>query len=109
MFLAKKKQTKSYFAIKVLKKEEMVRKNQVSNIKQERKIMSKTKSPFVVKLHYSFQSKEHLYLVQEYCNGGDFGSMLKMLGYLEEDWAKVYIAEIVLALEYLHSQGIVHR
>ncbi len=87
----------------------MVRKNQVRNVKQERKIMSKTKSPFVVKFICSFQSKDHLYLVQEYCNGGDCGNMLKNLGCLEEDWAKVYIAEIVLALEYLHSQGIVHR
>jgi len=109
VFLAKKKFTNFYYAIKVLKKEEMIRKNQVDNIKNERKILSRTNSPFLVKLYYSFQSVSNLYLVQEYCNGGDCATMLKLIGYLDERWATTYVAEVVLALEYLHSQGIVHR
>ena len=109
VFLAKKKNTSFYYAIKVLKKDEMIRKNQVDNIKQERKILSRTNSPFLVKLYYSFQSINNLYLVQEYCNGGDCAAMLKLLGSLEESLAKTYIAEVILALEYLHGEGIVHR
>lgn len=49
------------------------------------------------------------YLVMEYLNGGDCAALIKVMGCLEEDWTKSYIAEIVLGLEYLHSRGIVHR
>jgi len=71
--------------------------------------LTQTNSPYVVKLFYSFQSSKNLYLVQEYCNGGDCGALLKGLGCIKEQWVVVYLAQIVLALEYLHSQGIVHR
>jgi len=107
--LAKKKNTNFYYAIKILRKDDMIRKNQIDNIKQERKILIRTNNPFIVKLYYTFQSANYLYLVQEYCNGGDCGSMLKIVGSIDEDCARIYIAEIVEALEYLHSQGIVHR
>lgn len=109
VFLAKKKNTGDYYAIKVLKKTDMVAKNQITNIKAERKILSSIDSPFVVKLCYSFQSKNHLFLVLEYLNGGDCSALIQSVGYLDEKCAKQYVAEIVLALEYLHAQGIVHR
>ncbi|TFK55894.1 kinase-like protein [Heliocybe sulcata] len=110
VFLAKKKVTGDYFAIKVLKKADMIAKNQITNVKAERMILMKqAESPFVAKLFFTFQSKENLYLVMEYLNGGDCAALLKSLGSLPEEWAKNYIAEVVLALEYLHNQGIVHR
>ncbi|OMJ25022.1 Serine/threonine-protein kinase ppk18 [Smittium culicis] len=110
VYLAKKKSTGEYFAIKVLKKSDMIAKNQISNIKAERKIMiAQTDSPFVVKLLYTFQSRNYLYLVMEYLNGGDCASLLKTLGSLSEEWTRSYLAEVVLGLENLHNLNIVHR
>jgi serine/threonine-protein kinase RIM15 len=110
VFLAKKKTTGDYYAIKVLKKADMIAKNQITNVKAERLILMKqAESPFVVKLYFTFQSKENLYLVMEYLNGGDCAALIKTLGALPEEWTRAYVAEIVLALEYLHERGIVHR
>jgi len=110
VFLAKKRATGDYFAIKVLKKSDMVAKNQVTNVKAERMIlMNQTDSPFVVRLYFSFQSKEYLYLVMEYLNGGDCMALIKAITRLPEDWARNYLAEVVLGLEYLHNAGVVHR
>ncbi|KAG9014953.1 hypothetical protein FRB94_007025 [Tulasnella sp. JGI-2019a] len=110
VFLAKKKTTGDYFAIKVLKKADMIAKNQITNVKAERMIMMKqAESPFVVKLFWTFQSKDNLYLVMEYLNGGDCAALIKTLGSLPEEWTRGYVAEIVLGLEYLHATGVVHR
>lgn len=110
VFLARKKLTGDYFAIKVLKKADMIAKNQITNVKAERMIlMQQAESPFVAKLYWTFQSKENLYLVMEYLNGGDCAALIKSLGSLPEEWTKNYIAEVVLGLEYLHERGVVHR
>ena len=110
VFLAKKKATGDYFAIKVLKKADMIAKNQITNVKAERMILMKqAESPFVAKLYFTFQSKDNLYLVMEYLNGGDCAALIKSLGCLPEEWTKNYIAEVVLGLEYLHQRGIIHR
>ncbi|KAJ5592010.1 uncharacterized protein N7459_002379 [Penicillium hispanicum] len=110
VYLSKKKSTGEYYAIKVLKKADMIAKNQVTNVKAERAIMMwQGESDFVAKLYWTFSSKEYLYLVMEYLNGGDCASLVKILGGLPEDWAKKYIAEVVLGVEHLHNRGIVHR
>lgn len=110
VYLSKKKLTGDYFAIKVLKKSDMVAKNQVTNVKAERAIMMwQGESDFVAKLYWTFSSKDYLYLVMEYLNGGDCASLVKVLGGLPEDWALKYLAEVVLGVEHLHSRGIVHR
>eukprot|EP00252_Welwitschia_mirabilis_P013012 TRINITY_DN2875_c0_g1_i1.p1 TRINITY_DN2875_c0_g1~~TRINITY_DN2875_c0_g1_i1.p1 ORF type:complete len:1348 (-),score=299.53 TRINITY_DN2875_c0_g1_i1:796-4839(-) len=109
VFLARKRTTGDLFAIKVLRKADMIRKNAVESILAERDILISVRNPFVVRFFYSFTCRENLYLVMEYLNGGDLYSLLRNLGCLEEDMARVYIAEIVLALEYLHSLHIVHR
>ncbi|EQL37494.1 AGC protein kinase, variant 2 [Blastomyces dermatitidis ATCC 26199] len=110
VYLSKKKSTAEYFAIKVLKKADMVVKNQVTNVKAERAIMMwQGESDFVAKLYWTFSSKDYLYLVMEYLNGGDCASLVKVLGGLTEDWAKKYVAEVVLGIEHLHERGIVHR
>lgn len=110
VYLSKKKTTGEYFAIKVLKKADMVAKNQVTNVKAERAIMMwQGESDFVAKLYWTFSSKDYLYLVMEYLNGGDCASLVKVLGGLPEDWAKKYVAEVVLCVEHLHGRGIVHR
>lgn len=110
VYLSKKKLTGEYFAIKVLRKADMVAKNQVTNVKAERAIMMwQGESDFVAKLYWTFSSKDYLYLVMEYLNGGDCASLIKILGGLPEDWSKKYIAEVILGVEHLHSRGIVHR
>lgn len=110
VFLAKKKSTGDYYAIKVLKKADMIAKNQITNVKAERRIMMRqAESPFVVKLYFTFQSRDNLYLVMEYLNGGDCAALIKTLGCLPEEWTRGYVAEIVLGLEYLHATGVVHR
>ncbi|GAA5992000.1 hypothetical protein JCM10908_000689 [Rhodotorula pacifica] len=110
VYLAKKITTGDYYAIKVLKKSDMVAKNQVTNVKAERMIlMTQTDSEFVVKLFYTFQSKDYLYLVMEYLPGGDCAALVKNLGGLPEDWAKRYIAEVIVGLNHLHEAGIIHR
>ncbi|KAJ4290110.1 rim15, signal transduction response regulator [Collariella sp. IMI 366227] len=110
VYLSKKKSTGEYFAIKVLKKADMVAKNQVTNVKAERAIMMwQGESEFVAKLYWTFSSKDYLYLVMEYLNGGDCASLIKVLGGLPEDWVKKYLGEVILGVEHLHSRGIVHR
>ncbi|KAE9600223.1 hypothetical protein Lal_00045381 [Lupinus albus] len=109
VFLAKKRTTGDLFAIKVLRKADMVRKNAVESILAERDILITVRNPFVVRFFYSFTCRENLYLVMEYLNGGDLYSLLRNLGCLDEEVARVYIAEVVLALEYLHSLRVVHR
>ncbi|KAI7828217.1 kinase-like domain-containing protein [Gamsiella multidivaricata] len=109
VYLARKKTTKDLYAIKILKKADMVRKNMVSHVLAERRVLALTRTPFVVQLFYAFASKDYLYLVMEYVIGGDLSSLLAVFESFEEDMAKMYIAECVLALEYLHSNGITHR
>jgi serine/threonine-protein kinase RIM15 len=110
VYLAKKRSTGDYYAIKVLKKADMVAKNQVTNVKAERAIMMwQGESDFVAKLYWTFSSKDYLYLVMEYLNGGDCASLIKVLGGLPEDWAKKYLGEVILGVEHLHNRGIVHR
>ena len=110
VYLAKKKSTGDYYAIKVLKKGDMVAKNQVTNVKAERAIMMwQGESDFVAKLYWTFSSKDYLYLVMEYLNGGDCASLIKVLGALPEDWTVKYMAEVVLCVQHLHARQIIHR
>ncbi|XP_057952736.1 probable serine/threonine protein kinase IRE isoform X2 [Malania oleifera] len=109
VFLARKSATGDLFAIKVLKKADMIRKNAVESILAERNILISVRNPFVVRFFYSFTCRENLYLVMEYLNGGDLYSLLRNLGCLGEDMTRVYVAELVLALEYLHSLNVIHR
>ncbi|KAF8511683.1 kinase-like domain-containing protein, partial [Gautieria morchelliformis] len=86
VFLGKKKTTGDYYATKVLKKADMITKNQITNLKHEHmKIMKQLESPFVAKLYFTFQSKDYLYLVMEYLNG-DCAALIKLLGSLLEEW-----------------------
>lgn len=110
VFLARKKLTGDYVAIKCLKKSDMIAKNQMLNVKSERAVMMKqANSPYVAQLYNTFQSKDWLYLVMEYLHGGDCSALVKTLGTLGVDWSKRYIAEIVVGVEDLHKRGIIHR
>uniref|UniRef100_A0A6B2L736 non-specific serine/threonine protein kinase n=1 Tax=Arcella intermedia TaxID=1963864 RepID=A0A6B2L736_9EUKA len=97
------------YAIKVLRKTDLFLKNQQDTIMTERNAMARTNHPFIVQLYFAFQSKSYLYLVMEYLIGGDLASFLSKRKYLDEPMVQRYIAEVVLALEYLHSVNIIHR
>ena len=72
--------------------------------------MIKLNSPFITKLNYTFQDQNKLYFVMEYCEGGEFSRFIKDYeDSINTNVIKVYVAEIVLILEYLHRNGIVHR
>ena len=109
VFLAKKRATGDIFAIKAIKKRDLVFRNTISRLKEERDALVLAANPFVIKLFYAFSSARHVYFVTEYANGGDLYSLLKQLGSLEESTARKYASEIVLALEYVHSVGVTHR
>ena len=109
VYLCRHKADGQLYAIKVLKKATIRRKNQFKYVKAERAIMATVDCPFVVKLICSFQTRANLYLVMEYVQGGDCYTLLQELGALPEDWARQYMAEMVLALEYLHNKRIIHR
>ncbi|XP_034237228.1 serine/threonine-protein kinase greatwall [Thrips palmi] len=105
----KKTNPDQLFAIKVMKKSEMIHKNMASQVVTERNALALSKSPFCVQLFYSLQTTSNIYLVMEYMVGGDLKSLLSVYGYFEEPMAVFYISEVVLALQYLHSHGIIHR
>ncbi|KAI6074488.1 Serine/threonine-protein kinase greatwall [Aix galericulata] len=97
------------YAVKVMKKADMINKNMVHQVQAERDALALSKSPFVVHLYYSLQSANNVYLVMEYLIGGDVKSLLHIYGYFDEEMAVKYISEAALALDYLHRHGIIHR
>uniref|UniRef100_A0A2A4K417 Serine/threonine-protein kinase greatwall n=1 Tax=Heliothis virescens TaxID=7102 RepID=A0A2A4K417_HELVI len=110
VFLAHKKSNKDQlYAIKVMKKSDMINKNMVTQVVTERNALALSRSPFCVHLFYSLQSTSSIYLVMEYMVGGDLKSLLGVYGFLEESMAVFYVAEVTLALDYLHKHNIVHR
>lgn len=96
--------------MKSVKKEILIRTDQVQGIKVEREILEKFDHPFIMGLQFAFQDHERLYLIMEFVNGGELFYHLKQVkkGFTE-DRARFYAAEIVLALAYLHEMGVVYR
>lgn len=98
------------YAMKVLKKATIVRNQKdTAHTKAERNILEAVKHPFIVDLIYAFQTKGKLYLILEYLSGGELFMHLEREGIFLEDTACFYVAEITLALEHLHRQGIIYR
>lgn len=92
-----------------MKKSEMINKNMVSQVISERNALALSQSPFCVTLFYSLQTASSIYLVMEYMVGGDLKSLLHVYGFFDEAAARFYCAEVLLALQYLHKHGIIHR
>ncbi|KAM5570598.1 serine/threonine-protein kinase [Rosa sericea] len=97
------------YAMKVMRKETVIKKNHVDYMKAERDILTKVVHPFIVQLRYSFQTKCKLYLMMDFINGGHLFYHLYRQGIFSEDQARFYTAEIVSAVSHLHKCGIVHR
>jgi len=109
VILVKKKNAEKYYAMKVLIKDNIMRKNQVEHTKTERRVLEQIDHPFIVKLHYAFQTTDRLYFILDFCAGGELFFHLSKLRRLNEKLARLYSAEIVLALGHLHSRGIIYR
>lgn len=109
VLLVSKKDTGHLYAMKVLKKDALVKRNQVQHTKAERRILRTCDSPFIVRMHFAFQSADKLYLVLDYLPGGELFFHLKRERRFEEERVRLYAAELVLALEHLHARDIVYR
>uniref|UniRef100_A0A8C0U353 non-specific serine/threonine protein kinase n=1 Tax=Cyanistes caeruleus TaxID=156563 RepID=A0A8C0U353_CYACU len=96
------------YAMKVLKKATLKVRDRVRS-KMERDILAEVNHPFIVKLHYAFQTEGKLYLILDFLRGGDlFTRLSKEVMFTEED-VKFYLAELALALDHLHGLGIIYR
>nr|XP_057920952.1 microtubule-associated serine/threonine-protein kinase 4 isoform X3 [Doryrhamphus excisus] len=109
VYLVRHKESKQRFAMKKINKQNLILRNQIQQAFVERDILTFAENPFVVSMYCSFETRRHLCMVMEYVEGGDCATLLKNMGPLPVDMARMYFAETVLALEYLHNYGIVHR
>jgi hypothetical protein len=107
VFLVQLKSSKQIYAMKVLKKSEVIRRKQVEHTKTERRIMGATDHPFIVTLRYAFQTEDKLYFVTDYCRGGELFFHLKKMKVFTEPMVQFYSAEIFCGLSHLHSHKYV--
>ena len=111
IYLVTLNQTKQNYAVKqIYKKINFIQENEKEkNIYNEKKILKYLSHPFIIKLHFSFQDEDNLYLVMDYISGGDLSSYIHNSQNFNEEIAKFYLSEVYLAIRYLHSKNIIHR
>ncbi len=97
------------YAMKILRKEDVEKRKQVEHTKAERDIMSIARHPYVLSLRYSFHTSDKLYMITEFCPGGELFFHLKKMKRFSEQMVKVYISQLALALDYLNSKRIIFR
>jgi ankyrin repeat protein len=98
----------NFYAMKVINIKFLINNHQLRYAITECNVLKLATSPFIVKLNYSFKTKDNLYMILDYCPGGDLSYHL-MLNLFEEHEAKFYIAELILAIEHLHKKDIIYR
>ncbi|KAF2667333.1 putative serine/threonine-protein kinase nrc-2 [Microthyrium microscopicum] len=111
VYLVREKKSTRLYAMKVLDKKEMIKRNKIKRALAEQEILATSNHPFIVTLYHSFQSEDKLYLCMEYCSGGEFFRALQTRPNkcVDEDAARFYAAEVTAALEYLHLMGFIYR
>lgn len=109
VMVAKKQDTQEYFALKIMSIVDIIRLKQVDHVRNEKNILEFSKHPFIVKLFFTHHSEQYLYMLLEYVSGGELFSVLRQFNKFESKMAVFYAAEIVTALDYLHSHQIVYR
>ncbi|CAL0310315.1 unnamed protein product [Lupinus luteus] len=107
--VCREKTTGHVYAMKKLKKSEMLRRGQVEHVRAERNLLAEVDSNCIVKLYCSFQDDEYLYLIMEYLPGGDMMTLLMRKDTLTEDEARFYVGETVLAIQSIHKHNYIHR
>lgn len=98
-----------YYAIKVLKKAQVVKMKQVEHTNDERKMLKLIDHPFIIRMWGTFQDSKNLFIVMDYVEGGELFSLLRKSKRFPSPVAKFYSAEVVLALDYLHLHNIIYR
>ncbi|KAI8090676.1 kinase-like domain-containing protein [Thamnidium elegans] len=98
-----------YYAVKVLKKSEVVRLKQVEHTNNEKHILESVAHPFLVNMWGTFQDNVNLYMVMDYVPGGELFSVLRRSKRFPDHVAKFYAAEVILAIEYMHSKNVIYR
>jgi len=106
--LVKLKENNQVYAMKTLSKFEMIKRQDSAFFWEERDIMANANSEWIVKLFFAFQDMNYLYMIMEYMAGGDLVNLMSNYD-IPEKWAKFYCAELILAIESIHSMGYVHR
>jgi serine/threonine protein kinase len=109
VFLVKENKSGNMFALKVLRKDNIIKRNQVEHTKTERSVLGYVKHPFIVGMNMAFQSRDKLYFVLDYCAGGELFFHLGKVGLFPEARTRFYAAEIILAISYVHSLDIIYR
>eukprot|EP00030_Apusomonadida_sp_AF-17_P000541 a174975_535.p1 GENE.a174975_535~~a174975_535.p1 ORF type:complete len:388 (+),score=152.59 a174975_535:34-1164(+) len=109
VLLVRKKDNQQVYAMKILLKSMLIERNQVDHTKAERDILKMIRHPFIVQLHYAFQTEDKLYMVLDYINGGELFFHLKRCGRFPEGQVLLYAAEITSALAFVHSLNIIYR
>lgn len=109
VLLVRKRDTGLIFAMKVLRKENIIKRNQVEHTRTERHVLGYVRHPFIVGLNYAFQTADKLYFVLDYCAGGELFFHLGKVQRFPEPRARFYAAEITLAIEYVHNLDIIYR
>jgi len=97
------------FAMKMLRKTHLYKRGQIERTRTERKVLAMVDHPFIMKLHFAFQNDEKLFLVLDYCAGGELFFHLSRHQRFSEQWTRFYTAELLLAFGHLHSHGIIYR
>jgi serine/threonine kinase 38 len=95
--------------MKILRKKDMLLKEQVAHVRAERDILAEADHQWIVKMYYSFQDSRNLYLVMEFLPGGDMMTLLMKLEIFPEDMTQFYVSETALAIDYIHNLGFIHR
>ena len=111
VMLVKKKDDKksTLYALKTLRKAEIVKRGQIDHTKTERIVLEKISCPFLIHLVYAFQTTEKLYMVLEYSGGGELFFWIKKQHRFSESRARLYTAEVYLAVAAMHKENIIHR
>jgi len=109
VLLVKRKDNGKFYAMKILKKAAIIARGEIDHTKTEKSVLSKVNHPYLPKLYWSFQTEENLYFIMDFINGGELFHHLSKEKRFPEERVRFYAAEIILAMSYLHQQGIIYR